>query len=71
MTKTPLADRMRLLATTPSHPRAAELIEKADALDAATAGYMSDPPTVTVRAFVGAFARARIAWCECTGEDLV
>lgn len=69
-TATPLAVRMRALAAT-GHARAAELIEKADALDVATEGYMHNPPTVTAAGFVGHFARARVLWCACSGEPLI
>lgn len=69
-TRTALSERMHALADK-GHERADELREKADAFDAATAGYYSDPQTVDVRKFMGAFARARRAWCEITGEPLV
>lgn len=69
-TRTALSERMHALADT-GHARADELREKADAFDAATAGYYSNPQTVDVRKFMGAFARARRAWCEVSGEPLV
>ena len=67
--KTPLGERMRALAAT-GHDRAAELIEKADALDEGTSGFYGDPQTVTVQSFLGRFARARLLWRDCTGESL-
>lgn len=67
---TDLGDKMHALAASP-HPRAVELIEKAEAFDAATAGYYSDPQTVSAPKFLGCFARARKLWCEITGEPLV
>jgi hypothetical protein len=46
------------------HPRAAELLEKAKAVDeAATNG--------SAKKLLGAWARARKLWCEITGEPLV
>lgn len=67
---TPLAARMRNLASE-GHKDAAELIEKADRFDAATAGYYSEPQTVDVKSFMGAYARARLCWCKASGEALV
>ena len=59
-----LPDRIRTLADT--HPRGAELRERADALERELA---QDPPN-PMRT-LGAWARARKLWCELTGEDLV
>lgn len=67
---TELGNRMRALAAA-GHERAAELVEKADAFDAATAGYYGEPQTCTVQNFLGCFARARRLWCDITGEPLV
>jgi hypothetical protein len=53
-----LSDRMRSLAATGS-PKAAELLEKADALDQALARDPSDLTTV-----LGAWARAQALWSE-------
>ena len=47
-----------------------ELRAKADAFDAATTGYYSEPQTVAVAQFMGAWARARRAWCGYSGEPL-
>lgn len=66
----PLWDRMRALADT-GHARASELQEKADAAEAASEGFYSEPQTVPVDKFVGSWARARRLWCECTGEPLL
>jgi hypothetical protein len=70
MTTTNISDRMRALASkrTDLPP---DWIEKADAFDAATAGFYGSPQTVTVQKFMGTFARARRMWCDVTGEDLV
>lgn len=65
-----LSEKMRMLAQD-GHPKAAELIEKANAFDAAARGFYGDPQTVTIQSFMGAWARARKLWCECTGESLI
>jgi phosphoglycerate-specific signal transduction histidine kinase len=53
-----LSDRMRALAATGS-PKAAELLEKANALDEALAKDPSDLTTV-----LGAWTRAQAVWSE-------
>ncbi len=68
--RTDLSIKMHMLADT-GHEQAVELREKADAFDAATKGFYSDPQTVEVKKFMGAFARARRLWCNVTGEPLV
>lgn len=68
--KTALSERMHALADS-GHERADELREKADAFDVATAGFYAEPQSVDVKAFAGAFARARRLWCDCSGEPLV
>lgn len=57
---TTLSDKMRKL----KHSRSTELVLAADKLDAAIASL--DPIKV-----IGAWARARRLWSECTGEDLI
>ncbi len=69
-TSQPLVDRMNALADS-GHPRAAELHEAAGRLRGAADGYWSDTPTVSVGKFMGAWARARKLWCDCTGEPLL
>jgi len=68
--ETELSRRMRLLAKLRD-----DLPENwgdlADRFDVATAGFNSDPQTVTAAQFLGCFARARKAWCDATGESLV
>lgn len=60
---TVLSNRMRLLAARePDH--AVLLKEKADALDEAV-------NKGETRGIIGAWARARRAYCDVTGEDLV
>ncbi|HQU12564.1 MAG TPA: hypothetical protein PLV07_13385 [Acidiphilium sp.] len=67
---TDLSDKMRALAET-GHPRGGELREKADAFDVAAKGFYSAPQTVNVKSFMGAWARARRLWCDCTEEPLI
>lgn len=72
MKQTDLSKRMRRLAEDRPHQQLPEgWHEAADAFDAATAGYLGDPQTVSVGKFVAAFARARRLWCEATGESLI
>jgi hypothetical protein len=66
----PLWERMRELADR-GHQRAEELRALADEFEAKATGFYSDPQTVTAPSFLGAFARARRLWCDCTGESLV
>lgn len=54
---TDLSDKMRALAER-GHARADELRERAQALDAAAAGFYAETQTVPVKSFVGAWARA-------------
>jgi hypothetical protein len=68
---TALSDRMRARADADQLPAAHDLRTMAQAFDDARKGYMADPPTVQVGQFVGAWTRARRAWCEYTGEALV
>lgn len=66
MAETELAKKMHALAS--EHPHLAEL---ADKFDAAAKGFYSEPQTVNVMSFMGHYARARRAYCDVTGEDLV
>lgn len=68
--KPALWDKMRRLADD-GHARAAELREKADDLETKAEGYYSDTPTVEAKSFLGAWARARRCWSECSGEPLI
>jgi hypothetical protein len=65
-----LWERMRALADK-GHIRADEIYAKADEFEHKAVGFYSDPQTVDVKSFLGAFARARKLWCELTGEPLV
>jgi len=66
-----LAERMRALADG-GHPRAEELRAKAADFDRKTAHHYSPAGgSESAKAMLGAWARARKLWCECTGEPLV
>lgn len=62
--ETPLGEKLRSTGL----PEHAEL---ADKFEAAVQGFYGEPQTVTVVQFLGAFARARKAWCAHSGEPLV
>lgn len=69
---TALAERMRKLVEQRGSENLPEgFLEAAERFNAAVEGFFSDPPTHTVKQFVGAFARARRLWCEATGESLI
>lgn len=67
--KTDLTDKMVALSKT--HARKDELLEKAEQFDVAAKGFYAEPQTVSVKSFMGAWARARRLYCECSGESLV
>lgn len=68
---TDLSDNMRALAAS-GHPRAEELIAKAGEFDAKTAAHYSETgDRDTAKSMLGAWARARRLWADCTGEPLV
>jgi hypothetical protein len=64
-----LVERMLKLAET--HACAIELRQKAEELRAAANGFFGQNQTVDVRAFMGAWARARRLWCNLTGESIL
>lgn len=68
---TELAEQMRAIVERDNLPADHELRIRADEFDAAAAGYWSEPQTVPVKAFMGAWARARRAYCAYTGEPLI
>lgn len=71
MTNEPsLVDKMRALAGE-GHAQAAELTDKADALEEATRGFYGEPQTVDVKRFIGCWARARRLWCDVSGDPLI
>jgi len=68
---TELGDRMRPLADT-GHERADELRAKADEFDAKTdAHYAETGGPETAKSMLGAWARARMLWADCSGGGLV
>ena len=65
-----LSDKMRALAA--SHPCGAELKANADEFDEKTkAHYSAGANRETAKRMLGAWARARRLWSECTGEPLI
>jgi len=70
MSGTDLSNWMRALADG-GHERGAELREKADAFDAAALGFYAEPQTVSVKSFMGAWARARRLYSDCTGQSIM
>ncbi len=68
---TDLSDKMRALADS-GHARAEELRTKADEFDAkAEAHYGANGGPNTAQSMLGAWARARRLWSDCTGEPLI
>lgn len=67
---TPLGNKMRELADE-GHPRAGELREKAEAFETVAAGFYAEIQTHTAQQHLGAWARARRLWSECSGEPLL
>lgn len=68
MTKELLWIKMLALADS-GHPKSAELRSKADALRLAAESDTAD--LASVKKLLGAWARARTLWCECSGEPLI
>ena len=68
---TELGDKMRARADLDGLPDDHEMRQLADAFDKAAYGYAGEPQTVTVRQFMGHWARARKCWCNYTGEPLI
>jgi len=46
-----------------THPRGEELRKRATELREGIAGFYGEPQTVTVKGFLGRWARARRLWC--------
>ncbi len=59
-----LPDKMRSLASS-GHPQAEALVQRADELERAVVELLS------AKQILGAWARARRLWCDCTGEPLI
>jgi hypothetical protein len=64
---TELADKMRSKADADSLPPDHALRSLADEFDKIAEGY----PNVDARKLLGAWARARRAWCQYTGEKIM
>ncbi len=64
---TPLAIRMHAYAS--EHPGNERMRELADEMNKAVADCGSDKESI--KRMIGAVARARVHWCEVTGEQLV
>ena len=71
METTDLSDAMIAKANEFSLPEQHELRTRAQEFNEATAGAMADPPTHTPKQMLGAWARARRAWCNFTGDSLI
>lgn len=70
LTPSPLGDKMRALAKS-GHERADDLERLAHDMEVKAGGYYAEEQTVTAKQFVGAWARARRCWSECSGEPLL
>lgn len=68
---TTLARRMVERADLDQLPADHALRVKAQTFEDAAKGYFGSRKTVTVKQFLGAWARARKAWCAYTKERLV
>lgn len=66
-----LGEKMRKRADADGLPDDHELRVLADKFDGAADGFYAEQQTVTAPAFMGAYARARRAWCAYSGEPLV
>lgn len=69
--KADLAEKMLARADADRLPPDHRLRVRAVEFDRAAKGYFADPQTVPVKPFFGAWARARRAWCDYTGEPLI
>ena len=67
---TDLAQKMLDLADSHSVDRDHDLVVKAKELEAATIGCL-EKGTHTTKQLLGAWARARRAWCDYTGEPWI
>jgi hypothetical protein len=68
---TDLSEKMIARADADSLPPDHSLRTHAVAFDKAANGFYADPQTVDVKTFVGHWARARRAWCDYSGEELI
>jgi hypothetical protein len=65
-----LHGKMRALASK-GHPRADELRAKADEFETKAKGFYATPQACDVKSFMGAWARARKLFSDCSGEPLI
>lgn len=68
---TDLGDKMRARAELDGLPADHDMRRLADEFDKASCGYAGEPQTVSVRQFMGHWARAKKCWSEYTGEPLI
>ena len=68
---TDLAVNMVELADKHNLPDDHELRIKANEFAASFDGFVAKPQTCSVQKFMGAWARARRAWCDYTGDVLI
>jgi hypothetical protein len=68
---TDLSMRMRARADADGLPSTHPLRIAADKFDSATDGFFAKDQTVNVMQFMGHWSRARRAWCDYSGEDLI
>lgn len=68
---TELSDKLRSIAVTRALPEDHPARKAATEFDTATEGYFATPQTVQVKTFLGTWARARRAYCDLTGENLI
>ncbi|MBF4433212.1 hypothetical protein ERJ77_01615 [Vibrio anguillarum] len=68
---TELADKMMQVAKRDCLPDDHDLVVKAKDFEQAALGYVSEPQTCSVRKFLGCWARAKKAYSQYTGADLL
>lgn len=68
---TDLSERMIAKANAENLPADHPLRVLAAKFNEAAEGFYGTPQTKDVKQFLGAYARARRAWCDATGEALV
>jgi len=67
---TTLAERMIARADQDGLPADHDLRVKAAEFEEGAIGFYSEPQTCSVQKFLGRWARARVVWCEYSGEEL-
>ena len=71
MDDTDLGAKMNARADYDGLPPSHELRVKAELFRVAALGYFGSPQACGAKQFLGAWARARKAWCNYTGEELI